>query len=131
MNIKENVREQLQEKDWKDLQAIMCEFFVSQANSWQAELLDWVTDELPDADWQVRDKMIDKIIDEVSVEDLIEGGWIDRPPRMVYVEWDTDGEDVDDLPSEVEIPYDVEEDGIADLLSDEFGYCVESFSVND
>lgn len=128
MNTKENVREQLQEKNWTDLQAIMCEFFVSQANSWQAELLDWLLDELPDAVWQARDKMIDKIIAEVSVEDLVEGGWIDRPPRMVYVKWDTDGEDVDDLPSEVEIPYDVDEDDIADMLSDEFGYCVSSFS---
>ena len=129
MATKENVREQLQEKEWKDLVAIMCEYFVSQANSWQAELLDWVTDEIDNACWQVRDKMIDKIIAEVSVEDLVEHGWIDRPPRMVYVEWDTDGEEVDDLPSEVEIPYDVEEDDIADWLSDEFGYCVESFSV--
>lgn len=87
MNTKENVREQLQEKDWVDLQAIMCEFFVSQANSWQAELLDWVTDELPDADWQVRDKMIDKIVAEVKVEDLVECGWIEHPLQDIIDEF--------------------------------------------
>lgn len=87
MNTKENVREQLQEKNWTALQAIMCEFFVSQANSWQAELLDWVTDELPDAYWKVRDKMINKIVAEVSVEDLVEGGWIEHPLQDIINEF--------------------------------------------
>lgn len=122
-------REQLQEKEWKDLVAIMCEFFVSQANSWQAELLDWVTDEVKDACWQVRDKMIGKICAEVSEDDLVENGWIERSSRIVSVEWDTDGEDVEDLPEEVEVPSEIEEEDIADWLSDEYGYCVESFSV--
>lgn len=124
MKIKENVRIQLQEKDWVDLQAIMCEFFVSQANSWQAELLDWVTDELPYTYWQVRDKMIDKIVAEVSVEDLVEGGWIGHPLQdiideflgikaciesftfdSVMEQWSTLGE------SDNEIELDVEDDG--------------------
>ena len=124
-------REQLQEKEWKDLVAIMCEFFVSQANSWQAEFLDWVTDEVKDACWQVRDKMIDKICAEVSEDDLVENGWIERSSRTVSVEWDTDGKDVDDLPEEVEVPSDIDEEDIADWLSDEYGYCVESFYVEN
>lgn len=75
---KEEIREQLSEKEWNALVAIMCEFFVSQANSWQAEMLDWVTDEVKDACWQVRDKMIDKIVAEVSAEELAESGWIEN-----------------------------------------------------
>ena len=43
--------------------------------------------------------------------------------------WDTDGENVE-LPTEVEIPNDIEEDEIADYLSDEYGWCIESFNVN-
>ena len=47
------------------------------------------------------------------------------------IKWDTDGdiEILDDLPTEVEIPYDMEEDEICDYLSDEYGYCVFGFDV--
>ncbi len=43
--------------------------------------------------------------------------------------WDTDGEDTEDLelPTQVEVPLCVDEDDIADYLSDRYGYCVESF----
>ena len=43
--------------------------------------------------------------------------------------WDTDGEDAEDLglPTQVEVPLCVDEDDIADYLSDRYGYCVESF----
>ena len=44
------------------------------------------------------------------------------------IEWDTDGEDVV-LPSEVEIPDNIEEDAIADYLSDEYGFCVFGFGI--
>lgn len=50
----------------------------------------------------------------------------------VNIEWDTDGEDADDiigLPSWVEIPSDVDEDDIADYLSDVFGFCVFGFEI--
>ena len=130
MDTKENVREQLQELSSDQIMDIMCEFFTDGANSWQSDIL-WELMGDSDARCIAEGYMIDKIIAEVSVEDLVEGGWIDRPPRMVYVEWDTDGGDVDDLPNEVEIPYDVDEDDIADWLSDEFGYCVESFSIEE
>ena len=87
MNTKENVIQQLQEKDWVDLQAIMCEFFVSQANSWQAELLDWVTNEVDEACYEARERMIDKIVEWVSVEDLVEGGWIEHPLQDIIDEF--------------------------------------------
>ena len=47
------------------------------------------------------------------------------------IKWDTDGdiEILDDLPTEVEIPYDMEEDEICDYLSDEYGYCVFGFDI--
>lgn len=69
------IREQLQEKEWKDLVAIMNEFFVSQCNSWQADLFEFLTDETDDACWKARDKMIDMICKDVSETDLCENGW--------------------------------------------------------
>lgn len=49
----------------------------------------------------------------------------------VDIEWDTDGEDADmiGLPSWVEIPSYVDEDDIADYLSDVFGFCVIGFEI--
>lgn len=48
---------------------------------------------------------------------------------VTNIKWDTDGE-VIDLPNEVEVPdeYDADYDGIADYLSDEYGFCVEGYS---
>lgn len=48
-------------------------------------------------------------------------------PRQVDVTWDTDGEEVD-LPTRVTIPEDVTDEGIADYLSDEYGWLVEGWS---
>lgn len=44
----------------------------------------------------------------------------------VEVEWDTDGESLEDcgLPKIVQVPNDVDEECISDWLSDEYGYCV-------
>jgi hypothetical protein len=41
----------------------------------------------------------------------------------VRVTWETDGESPD-LPEEVEIPGDIEEEGISDFLSDTYGWLV-------
>ena len=48
----------------------------------------------------------------------------------VFVNWDTDGYSVEELglTSIVDIPT-LNEDEIADYLSDNFGYCVESFEI--
>lgn len=48
--------------------------------------------------------------------------------RAIDIEWDTDGEAIK-LPTEMEIPDDLEEDEIGDYLSNETGYCHFSFSV--
>ena len=50
----------------------------------------------------------------------------------VFVNWDTDGYSVEELglPSVVDIPT-LNVDDIADYLSDNYGYCVESFKIID
>jgi len=47
---------------------------------------------------------------------------------IVKVNWDTDGELINDLPEQVEVP-EMELDEIADWLSDNYGWCVNSFNV--
>lgn len=44
------------------------------------------------------------------------------------IKWETDGEVVD-LPTEVEVDDDLDEDEIADYLSDEYGWLVNGFSL--
>ena len=46
--------------------------------------------------------------------------------EIVDIDWETDGEDVD-LPSSVRVPSDLEEDEIADYLSDNYGFLVNGF----
>lgn len=48
--------------------------------------------------------------------------------RVYDIEWDTDGEDVDGLPSEI-ICYADNEDAAVDAASDETGWCISSCSV--
>lgn len=50
----------------------------------------------------------------------------------VRVNWDTDGQSVNELglPEVVDMPT-LSEENIADYLSDEYGYCVESFTIED
>ncbi len=45
--------------------------------------------------------------------------------KTIGVEWDTDGMDEEelDLPTEVEIPIDLDEDRVSDWLSDMYGFC--------
>ena len=49
--------------------------------------------------------------------------------KTIGVEWDTDGMDEEelDLPSEVEIPIDLDEDRVSDWLSDMYGFCVKGW----
>lgn len=53
--------------------------------------------------------------------------------RKVFVDWDTDGIDLEDvgLTDEVMIPNDIEEDEVADYLSDEYDFCVNSWCYID
>lgn len=54
---------------------------------------------------------------------------------VTNIEWDTDGEDIPELPTEVSLDRwtnDEEEilDCIADILSDLYGFCVCSFEIH-
>jgi hypothetical protein len=49
--------------------------------------------------------------------------------KATNIKWDTDGYVIEWLPLNVEIPPHIEEDEIADYLSDEYGFCVESFEI--
>ena len=46
----------------------------------------------------------------------------------INIQWDTDGEEVN-LPDRVEIPFNVSFDEIEDMLSDEYGFCVFGFDI--
>ena len=48
--------------------------------------------------------------------------------KITNIIWDTDGEIVENLPKEVELPENINIDDVADWLSDNYGWCVESFS---
>jgi len=50
--------------------------------------------------------------------------------KLVKITWDTDNNENVDLPIEVAIPNCIKESEIADWLSDEYGFCVESLVVD-
>lgn len=49
--------------------------------------------------------------------------------RAIDIKWDTDGDEeiLKTLPKEMDIPDDVDEENVADWLSDETGFCVLGF----
>lgn len=56
--------------------------------------------------------------------------------KAINIDWCLDNDDYINLneqdilpPTEVDIPYGVDEDDIADYLSDEYGYLVNSFEI--
>ena len=56
--------------------------------------------------------------------------------KAVNIDWCLDNDDYINLneqdilaPTEVDIPYGVEEDDVVDYLSDEYGYLVNSFEI--
>ena len=53
----------------------------------------------------------------------------DVEERLVKVDWDTDGEDIEEcgLPEEVSVPWYVTDEEVADYCSDIYGYCVNSW----
>ena len=50
--------------------------------------------------------------------------------KAINIKWATDGEDVQ-LPNEMEIPSNIEEDEVTDYLSDETGWLVESYELDN
>ena len=51
--------------------------------------------------------------------------------KITNMDWDTDDEPIKDLPTEVTISEEIEPDAIADYLSDQYGFCVKGFCVED
>ena len=50
--------------------------------------------------------------------------------KAININWDTDGEDIN-LPKEVVVPANLDVDEVADFLSDVYGFCVFSFSIEE
>jgi hypothetical protein len=82
--------------------------------------------ELEGDDWFYRVRVEDHEIGAVREE---------RNPKRyaTHIDWDTDGENAKDLdlPEWVEIPEYIEDEYVADYLSDEFGFCVNSFELEN
>lgn len=51
-----------------------------------------------------------------------------KAKRVFDIMWDTDGEDIN-LPKEIILSKDIDNDDIADYLSDEYGFCIFSFKL--
>lgn len=52
--------------------------------------------------------------------------------KATEIDWDVDDIEIIEelgLPDEVELPSDIEEDEVADYLSDAYGFCVNSFVI--
>lgn len=51
--------------------------------------------------------------------------------KVKNIVWETDGYSIEELglPIEVDVPSEIEEDDIADWLSDEYGFLVELFEL--
>lgn len=48
--------------------------------------------------------------------------------KAINIDWETDGFEVN-LPNEVEIPSDIDEDGVTDYLSDTYGWLINSYDL--
>ena len=68
-----------------------------------------------------------------------EGDWgmdgEEEEEREVYVEWDVSDSEFENfvyegVPRKVYVPLSVAEEDIVDWLSDKYGYCVQSFTIN-
>lgn len=73
------------------------------------------------------------MIDEVDMDaEEAEHYGVLRHRTATEIEWDIDEDDEPvTLPSEVEIPWEVFDDDIDDYLSDEYGFCVGDFEVEE
>ena len=49
--------------------------------------------------------------------------------RATNINWDTDGEKIGHLPTELELPDEITEETAADYLSDRYGWCINSLDV--
>lgn len=87
--------------------------------------------------------IIDRIESGYDCGDLAdtnaEGDWgmdgEEEDAREVYVEWDVSDSEFETfayegIPRKVYVPMNVAEEDIADWLSDKYGYCVRSYTIN-
>lgn len=56
--------------------------------------------------------------------------------RTAYVEWDVNDSEYEtfvgeNIPTEVEIPFYITDEEVEDYLSDKYGYCVESYTIDN
>ena len=58
---------------------------------------------------------------DVSVEMCERLNGEDGNTRLILVDWDDDGEN---LPTKVKVPTDIDDEDVADYLSDTYGFCV-------
>ena len=68
-----------------------------------------------------------KVLDELEVS---------TESRIAYVEWDISDSEYEtfvgeNIPTEVEIPFYVTDEEVEDYLSDKYGYCVESYTIDN
>lgn len=70
-----------------------------------------------------------EIIDGDGDDEPIEEEDIPSGCRMIKVDWDTDGQDPEelDLPEIVSIPIYTDDDDVTDVISDYYGYCIKSW----
>lgn len=81
-------------------------------------------------------KLLKSITNSVSAEEiereLTEQGYSWTRPELfkaTNIKWDTDGKKVSGLPTECVVDFGVDEDGVADWLSDKYGFCIEGFCL--
>ena len=75
---------------------------------------------------------IPAVVDRATVDDIFNHiQEINTAPvarKAVQIDWDTDGEDVD-LPTEIDIPAEINDEDVADYLSDQTGFCHFGFQI--
>ena len=85
--------------------------------------------ELEGDDWFYRVRTESYEIPNVDLTSNTSSGDEQIRAYAVDIDWDTDDEEDIDLPSRVEIPFNVDDDEIADYLSDTYGFCVFGFDI--
>ena len=73
------------------------------------------------------------MIEEIEMDtDEVNNFGVARLRTATEIEWDLDEGDEDvELPEKVLIPWNILDDDIADYLSDEYGFCVRDFEVEE
>lgn len=117
--------------DW-DAYRKSVEGTIANENMWALGGSDFADDNIAELEEELEaidDEDYDFILDKYDYDVMKD--YLKSRAYAVDIDWDTDGEDEEDLglPSRVEIPFFVDDDEIADYLSDEYGYCVFGFNI--